>query len=42
MPLRIVRRPKSPYWVLRGTVRGIRYFEANRSAIVYAALEFIW
>ena len=29
MPLRLVRRPKSPYWVVRGTVRGIRVEEST-------------
>ncbi len=29
MPLKIVRRPKSPYWILRGTVRGIRVEEST-------------
>jgi integrase len=29
MPLRIVRRPKSPYWVVRGTVRGVRVEEST-------------
>jgi integrase len=28
MPLRVVRRPKSPHWVIRGTVRGIRIEES--------------
>lgn len=28
MPLRLVRRPKSPYWIIRGTVRGIRVEES--------------
>jgi integrase len=29
MPLRLVRRPKSPYWIVRGTVRGIRVEEST-------------
>jgi integrase len=29
MPLRLVRRPKSPYWVLRGTIRRIRIEEST-------------
>lgn len=29
MPLKIVRRPKSPHWVVRGTVRGIRVEEST-------------
>src|SRR5262249_21783253 len=28
MPLRLVRRPKSPNWIIRGTVRGIRVEES--------------
>jgi integrase len=28
MPLRLVRRPKSPNWIIRGTVRGIRIEES--------------
>jgi integrase len=28
MPLKIVRRPKSPNWIIRGTVRGIRVEES--------------
>lgn len=29
MPLRIVRRPRSPFWIMRGTVRGIRVEEST-------------
>src|SRR5580700_2564030 len=29
MPLRLVRRPKSPNWIIRGTVRGIRVEESS-------------
>jgi len=29
MPLKLVRRPKSPFWYLRGTVRGIRVEEST-------------
>jgi integrase len=29
MSLRIVRRPKSPHWIMRGTVRGIRIEEST-------------
>jgi integrase len=29
MPLTIKRRPKSPYWIIRGTVRGIRIEEST-------------
>jgi integrase len=28
VPLRLVRRPKSPHWIIRGTVRGIRIEES--------------
>ena len=29
MPLKLTRRPKSPYWIMRGTVRGIRAEEST-------------
>jgi integrase len=29
MPLRLVRRPKSPNWIIRGTLRGIRVEEST-------------
>ena len=29
MPLRLVHRPKSPYWIIRGTVRRIRVEESS-------------
>ena len=29
MPIRIVRRPKSPNWILRGTLRGVRVEEST-------------
>ena len=29
MPIRIVRRPKSPYWIIRGTLRGVRVEEST-------------
>lgn len=29
MPLKLVRRPRSPHWVIRGTVRGIRIEEST-------------
>ena len=29
MPLRIVRRIKSPYWIMRGTIRRIRVEEST-------------
>lgn len=31
MPLKVVRRPKSPYWYLRGTFRGVRIEETTRT-----------
>lgn len=30
MPLRLVRRPKSPYWYIRGSIRGILVDESTR------------
>jgi len=30
MPLRLIQRPRSPYWYLRGTVRGIRVTESTQ------------
>lgn len=29
MPLRLKRRPKTPYWIIRGTIRGIRVEEST-------------
>ena len=29
MSLRLVRRPKSPYWIIRGTVRRVRVEESS-------------
>jgi hypothetical protein len=29
MPLQLKRRPKSPYWIIRGTIRGIRVEEST-------------
>jgi hypothetical protein len=29
MPLKLKRRPKSPYWIIRGTLRGIRIEEST-------------
>lgn len=29
MPLKLVRRPKSPHWIIRGTLRGIRVEEST-------------
>lgn len=29
MPLSLVRRPKSPYWIIRGSIRGVRVEEST-------------
>jgi hypothetical protein len=29
VPIKLVRRPKSPHWVIRGTLRGIRLEEST-------------
>lgn len=29
MPLKLVRRPRSPHWIIRGTLRGIRVEEST-------------
>jgi integrase len=29
VPLKLVRRPRSPYWIVRGTIRGIRIEEST-------------
>jgi integrase len=39
MPIRIVKRPKSPHWIMRGTVRGIRIEESTRTDDRRAAEE---
>ena len=39
MPLKLVQRPKSPHWVMRGTIRGIRVEESTRTAEKNAAEE---
>ena len=39
MPLKIVRRPKSPYWIIRGTLRGIRLEESTGTDDKKAAEE---
>jgi hypothetical protein len=39
MPLKLVRRPKSPYWVIRGTLRGIRVEESTGTDQKHAAEE---
>ncbi len=39
MPLKLVRRPKSPNWVIRGTLRGIRVEESTGIADKRAAEE---
>ena len=32
MPIKLVKRPKSPFWVMRGTIRGIRVEETTGTA----------
>ena len=32
MPLKLVTRPKSPYWILRGSVRGVRIEESTETS----------
>jgi len=32
MPVRLVRRPRSPNWIIRGTLRGIRVEESTGTA----------
>src|SRR2546423_15708934 len=39
MPLELRRRPKSPYWIVRGTVRGIRIEESSGTSNKRAAEE---
>lgn len=39
MPLKLIRRPGSPYWYMRGTVRGIRITESTGSDQKAAADE---
>jgi integrase len=39
MPLFLKRRPRSPYWIIRGTVRGIRVEESTGTADLRAAEE---
>ena len=39
MPLRLVKRPKSPYWIIRGTLRRIRVEESTGTSDLRAAEE---
>jgi integrase len=39
MPLRLVKRPKSPYWIIRGTIRRIRVEESTGTSDLRAAEE---
>jgi len=39
VPIRIVRRPKSPHWIMRGTLRGIRLEESTGTDDKHAAEE---
>jgi integrase len=32
MPLKLVTRPKSPYWILRGSIRGVRIEESTETS----------
>jgi integrase len=41
MPLKLVRRPKSPHWIIRGTLRGIRVEETTGVADKKAAEEIL-
>jgi len=41
MPLRLVKRPKSPYWVIRGTIRRIRVEESTGTSDKRAADEIL-
>ena len=41
MPLRLVERPKSPYWIIRGTLRGIRVEESTGTSKRRAAEEIL-
>ena len=39
MPLKLVKRPKSPYWIIRGTLRGVRVEESTGTSEKWAAEE---
>jgi integrase len=39
MPIKLVKRPKSPYWIIRGTLRGIRVEESTGTDNRQAAEE---
>ena len=39
MPIKLVTRPKSPNWILRGTLRGIRVEESSGTSDRRAAEE---
>jgi integrase len=39
LPLKLTRRPKSPYWIIRGTLRGIRIEESTGVSDKRAAEE---
>ena len=41
MPLRLVKRPKSPYWIIRGTLRRIRIEESTGTSNQRAADEIL-
>ncbi len=39
MPIKLVRRPKSPHWIVRGTLRGVRIEESTGTGDKRAAEE---
>ena len=39
MPLKLVKRPKSPRWIIRGTLRGVRVEESTGTSEKWAAEE---
>ena len=39
MPLKLIKRAKSPNWIIRGTVRGVRVEESTGTAEKRAAEE---
>src|SRR4051795_9612261 len=41
MPLRLVKRPKSPYWIIRGTLRRIRVEQSTGTSDRRAAEEIL-
>jgi integrase len=39
VPLKLVKRPTSPYWIIRGTLRGVRVEESTGTSEKWAAEE---